>query len=166
MSSETIVFDVVPHSGAGEIRLGMTRRDVRRLLGEPARSYYKVPGATLTDTYFGSDLQVAYDAADRVEYIELDGPGAIDAVFHGGSLLNVPAEEVRDWMKQFAEYDPDDPELGYSYVYPTLDLSLWRPVLPENPDDNEGRFFRSVGVGRSGYFDRGGQSSVETERRL
>ena len=47
-------------------------------MGAPFRTNSKVPGATLTDTYFGTDLQVYYDGADRVEYIELNGPGSIN----------------------------------------------------------------------------------------
>jgi hypothetical protein len=153
-----IVYDVLPRVGAGAIRLGMSRAEARRVLGVPVRSYPKVPGAPLTDTYFGADLQVAYDADDRVQYIELNGPGAVDAVFHGRSLLMLPAEGVLAWMKRFAEYDPDDPEVGYSYIYPDLDLSVWRPTLPEGSEDDEGRFFRSVGVARAGYYANGGRA--------
>ena len=58
-------------------------------------------------------------------------------------------------MKRFAEYDPDDPEVGYSYIYPDLDLSVWRSTMPEGQEDDEGRFFRSVGVGRAGYYAKG-----------
>lgn len=158
---ELTVFDLVPHVGAGEVRLGMSRSEVRRLLGDPVMSYQKVPGTPLRDSYF-ADLQVAYDREDRVEYIELNGPGDVDAVFHGRSLLFLPADEVLDWMKRFAEYDPDDPEPGYSYVYPDLDMSVWRPVLPENPEDDNGRFFQSVGIARAGYYARSEASPDST----
>jgi hypothetical protein len=132
----------------------MARSEVRRALGDPVKSYPKVPGAPPTDTYFGTDLQIAYDITDSVEYIELNGPGAVDAVFQGRSLLKLPAGEVIEWMRRVAEYDPDNPEIGPSYVYPELDLSLWRPVVPEGSDDEEGQFFRSVGLGRAGYYKR------------
>jgi hypothetical protein len=35
-----------------------------------------------------------------------------------------------------------------------IDLTLWRPVLPDGRDDPEGRHFQSVGVARPGYFRR------------
>jgi hypothetical protein len=146
------VFDLLPHVGAGVVRLAMNRSEVRRLLGDPVRSYPKATGSPLTDSYFGAALQVAYDREDRVEYIELNGPGDIDAVFHGRSLLFLPADEVLGWMSRFAQYDRDNPELGYAYVYPDLDLSIWRPTLPESPDDEDGRFFRSIGIARAGYY--------------
>ncbi len=148
-------FDLSPHVGAGVVRFGMSRSEVKRALGDPVKSYPKLPGAPLTDTYFGADLQVSFDPADRVEYIELNGPGAVKAVFQGRSLFELPADDVLEWMKRFAEYDPDNPEIGYSYVYPDLDLSLWRPTLPEGPEDDEGRSFRSIGMGRAGYYTKG-----------
>jgi hypothetical protein len=149
---ELTVFDVLPHVGAGLVRLGMSRSEVRVLLGDPVSSYQKVPGKPFTDAYFGGGLQVAFDGEDRGEYIELNGPGAVDAVFYGRSLLFLPADDVLEWMSRFAEYDHGDPELGYSYVYPALDLSLWRPTLPETPEDEDGRFFRSIGIGIAGYY--------------
>jgi hypothetical protein len=141
VDNKLTAFDLSPHVGAGEIRLGMSRSEVRRVFGEPVTSYPKVPGAPLTDTYFGADLQVAYDSSDRVEYIELNGPGAVDAVFRGRSLLTLPAVDVLEWMRRFAEFDANDPELGYSYIYPDLDLSLWRPVMPEVQMTTKGASF-------------------------
>ena len=59
------------------------------------------------------------------------------------------------WMRRVSDFDANDPELGYSYVYPELDLSLRRPVVAEGPEDVEGLTFRSVGVGRIGYYGKG-----------
>lgn len=148
-------FEIEPHIGAGPIRLGQSREEVHGIMGAPFRPYSKVPGEPLTDTYFGTDLQVYYDAGDRVEYIELDGPGFINPTLRGRTLLFAPAEDVIDWMRGIADFDADDPELGYSYDDPALDLSLWRPVIPGGPEDVEGLTFRSVGVGRLGYYGKG-----------
>jgi hypothetical protein len=148
-------FEVEPHVGAGPIKLGQSRDEVREVMGAPFRTYSRVPGEPLTDTYFGTDLQVSYDARDRVEYIELNGPGSINPTLRGRTLLFAPADEVIEWMRGISDFDADDPELGYSYVYPAIDLSLWRPVVPEGPADVEGSTFRSVGVGRVGYYGKG-----------
>jgi hypothetical protein len=145
-------FEVEPHVGAGPIKLGLSRGELRKLMGAPFRTYSKVPGEPLTDTYFGTDLQVYYDASDRVEYIELNGPRSINPTLRGRTLLFAPAEEVIEWMRGVSDFDADNPELGYSYIYPALDLSLWRPIVPEGPEDVEGLTFRSVGVGRLGYY--------------
>ena len=46
----------------------------------------------------------------------------------------------------------EDPEVGYSYIFPSLELSVWRPPLPNNTSDPDGRCFRTIGVGRKGYY--------------
>jgi hypothetical protein len=56
--NELAVFDLLPHVGAGAVRFGMARSEVRQALGDPVKSYPKVPGAPPTDTYFGTDLQI------------------------------------------------------------------------------------------------------------
>ena len=80
-------FEIEPHVGAGPIKLGLSREEVRRLMGPPFRTYSKAAGEPLTDTYFGTDLQVCYDNGDRVEYIELNGPRSINPTLRGQTLL-------------------------------------------------------------------------------
>ena len=66
------------------------------------------------------------------------------------------ADDAVAHIQSIAPYDANDPELGYSYVFPGLQLSLWRPVIPDaeqNADDTTGRRFEAVGVGGEGYFD-------------
>ena len=55
-------------------------------------------------------------------------------------------------LTQKSNFDQYDPELGYSYVVHEWELALWRPVVPENGDDNDGRYFSIIGIGRHGYF--------------
>jgi hypothetical protein len=47
---------------------------------------------------------------------------------------------------------PALPGLDGCLVFLTGDLAgLWRPVTPQAPDDQEGRFFESVLIARPGY---------------
>ncbi|WP_145176187.1 hypothetical protein [Rubripirellula lacrimiformis] len=96
-------FDILPAVGVGPIRFGMTRADVRKLIGPHE-----------------------LNAASAVAHVE-----------------------------KMAPFDPDAPEPGYTYVFPTLQLSLWRSVIPDasqDADDPTGRTFEAVGVGPDGYF--------------
>jgi hypothetical protein len=97
---------------------------------------------------------VSYDEDGGVEFIEAGAPStAFRVLFHGSSLHEMPANDAVGLVSQFAEYDRNPPEKGYSYIFPTLQLSLWRPILPSaDPDDTEGRHFEAVGVGKEGYF--------------
>ena len=65
----------------------------------------------------------------------------------GTALLGVPADEAVKAVAARSPFDPDDPELGWSYTFPALALALWRPTL----DDES---FSTVGVGVPGYFPR------------
>jgi len=55
-------------------------------------------------------------------------------------------------IRRYADLDTTDPELGYSYLFPRISLSLWRSVKPDAADQ-DGRFFEAIGVGVPGYFE-------------
>ncbi len=50
-----------------------------------------------------------------------------------------------DYLSERAKFDETDPELGYSYIFPDIELSIWRP----NIDDE---FFSTIGIGQKGYY--------------
>ena len=148
-------YTVVPHEGVAPVRLGMARAECRRVMPEAPRTFRKGPGdGGGTDAFHSSAFQVFYDAQDRVEYIELSRGPEVDPQLAGVSVLEVAADEAVAHVRRLAEFDADDPEVGYSYVFPDLDVALWRPVIPESDDDPDGRTFSTVGVGISGYHAR------------
>jgi hypothetical protein len=107
-----------------------------------------------TDAFHGAAFQVFYDADGHVEYIELSASDEIEPLFGGRPVLTMPADGVVESIARQTPFDDTDPDLGYSYVFPALDLALWRPTLPEHDEDEEGRTFSTIGVGRPGYFAR------------
>ena len=44
-------------------------------------------------------------------------------------------------------------ENGHAFTAYNLLLSFWRPVTPQSPDDEEGRFFESALLARPGYYN-------------
>ena len=146
-------YEVVPHVGIGPVRLGMTRAESRAALGQEAREFLKGPGDEVTtDAFHASSFQVFYDASERVEYIELSKSPEVEPIVFGEKILQITADDAVELVQRHAAFDESNPELGYSYVFPALELALWRPVVPESEDDEEGRTFSTVGVGVSGYF--------------
>jgi hypothetical protein len=146
-----LVFTMEPLVGIGPIKLGMARSEVRYILaglGQPEAAL-RPPN---TDCFFQYAFHVSYDQDGRVEFIETMTSTEFRVLFHGSSLQETLAQEAVRHVSQFAEYDREDPELGCSYIFPALQLSLWRPVLPSNPDDSDGRCFVAAGVGKEGYF--------------
>jgi hypothetical protein len=147
MMARRAVYRIEPHIGVGPVRLAMTRNEARAAMLASSQSCQEDPHAK-RDLYHRNAFQVFYDATETVEYIELSRGGDFDATFAGERILEIPADDAVRFVESFAPYSTSDPELGWSYVFPALDLSLWRPVT----GGEEGRTFATVGVGRAGYY--------------
>jgi hypothetical protein len=132
----------------------MSREDVRRLMPGAHASFRKGPNAEHeTDAFFNGGFQIFYEGnPPTVEYIELVREFGFKARYQGADVFAMQAEELLAYVGKYAAFDPNDPELGYSYFFPELELSLWRPIMPASPDDDEGQYFTSIGIGVRGYF--------------
>ena len=146
-------YELRPHSGVGPVLLGMTRKAVHAAMGETPVPFQRggLDGSE-TEAYLGASFQVTYDRDGRVEFIELARDPALSAIYHGHDLLTIAAQEAVDLLARDAPFDPDDPELGYAYIFPALDLSLWRETMPEDDADPDGRTFDAVGLDIPDYF--------------
>ena len=145
-------FEIKPLEGVGPVQLGMMHAEVHQVLGEPVQVRDR-------RECFMEGFFVDFDSAGRVEFIELGSSPLFRATFHGACLHELPAEEVVAFVSRYGQFDEADRELGYSYVFLDLQLSLWRVTQPEPdqaPDDPDGRHFEAVGIGVHGYFTPGG----------
>jgi hypothetical protein len=142
-------YEVVPLEGIGEVRLGMNRKEVRKIMGEnPETSGSRGQ----VDNYHQNGFQVFYTEEDTVEFIELLRESGFRATARGVNIFDTTAKEVLHLIARYSDYNQDDLELGYSYVFPDIELSLWRPSIPESDDDEEGKYFSTVGIGTRGYY--------------
>lgn len=142
-------LEILPKQGVGPIRFGMTRAEVRKQLGPPD------DGKGEDREWYLDDLAVDFDGDGTVEFVEIAESENYRATFEGECLHELEADAAVAHVSAHAAYDENDPELGFTYVFPELQLSLWRPLIPEpdqDPEDPSGRRFESVGVGRDGYF--------------
>ena len=154
MQGRLTVYEAIPHVGVGPVKLGMTREEVHRVMPGPCESFLKgLNSEHETDAFHDSGFQVFYGGEGPVvEYIELSREAGFRVLYRGVDVFATPADQVVAHVSGDAAFDPTDPELGYAYIVPDLDLSLWRPVLPETPEDPEGREFSTIGVGVAGYY--------------
>jgi hypothetical protein len=90
----------------------------------------------------------------RVELIELAKSSQFSATFHAVSLHDLPANDAVRFVCHYAAFDPADPELGHTFVFPEIQLALWRPAVPDpdQPSDKSSSF-HAVSIGVAGYFD-------------
>lgn len=148
-------YVVQSHVGVGQILFGMTRDEVRSLMGGlPVTFHRSVAEDPAIDAFFQTSFQISYDNDDRVEFIELARDPTLTVLYKGHDVFMLTAEELVQLVSQDAPYDPNDPELGFSYTFLDLDIALWRATVPEDEDDPDGRFFDSISVGRQGYFGK------------
>jgi hypothetical protein len=154
MQGRLTVYEAIPHVGVGPVKLGMTREEVHRVMPGPREYFLKgLNPEHETDAFHESGFQVFYGGEmPVVEYIELSRGAGFRVLYRGLDVFATPADQVLAHVSGDAAFDPDDPELGYAYIFPDLDLSLWRPVLPESPEDPEGREFSTIGIGAAGYY--------------
>jgi hypothetical protein len=142
-------LDIQPTVGVGPIRFGMTRAEVRKHLGSP-------DGDEEDDReWYLEDLAIDFDVEGKVAFIEIAESENFRAVLNGECLHELDADSAVAHVERSAPYDANAPEPGYTYVFPLLQLSLWRPVVPDttqDADDPTGRRFEAVGVGPTGYF--------------
>ena len=146
-------YNVQPLVGIGPVRLGMSRDEVHFAMHARETPFRK--GATvtpLTDAFHQSAFQVFYARhAPIVEYIELSRDADFRVLYRGLDVFATLADEIAAFIARDASYNREGREFPYSYIFHELQLSLWRPVLPK--DDESGRFFSTIGIGRKGYYN-------------
>lgn len=167
-------FDLQPHIGAGDIKLGMTRAATRNILGIPEYSSKKsimdygdisIP-VPAKDGYFHNGLQITFDDNNTADFIEFYGRNApsIEVYLRDVEIFKTPAQELirKIFSATGAEYDSADNEIPYSYVFPSIDLAIWRQVIPDQdelseaiPHTDEGKYFWTIGIGVKGYYQKG-----------
>lgn len=143
-------FTVDPLIGVGPVSLGASRETVIAELGAPEESFFKAPTSLHpTDAWFSNGFQVFYQGVEpTVAFIELSTGCNFHVVLFGVSVFTTEVPMVISEIMSRAELDKTDPELGYSYTFPSLELSFWRP----SDNDKEEPYFSTVGIGVSGYF--------------
>jgi hypothetical protein len=89
----------------------------------------------------GLAMFVYFDSADRAEAIELGRPDNDEDVVFFRDVFGAVADELLRSLK-----DSDVVEVaeqGCAVTLPDLLVAPWRPVVPEDPPDEVGRYFES-----------------------
>jgi len=95
MSSSTLInrWDISPYVGVGPLRFGLTRSQVRSMLGGDVSTFKKgLCSSIQTDAYIRLGLHLHYNEDDWLECIEAFGLCPI--FYKGVSLLNTNVQEV------------------------------------------------------------------------
>src|SRR5262245_59677654 len=131
------VYEIVPHVGIGPVRLGASREEVRAAIGSAPFIWRRFN--VDENHWHQSSLQVHYEGQSQtVESIEVARSDEFVAVYKGIDVHRTTADELVAHVSRDTPFDDSDRELGYSYLFPAIELSLWRAVMPESTDDPDG----------------------------
>ncbi|HRE18816.1 MAG TPA: hypothetical protein PLW86_17385, partial [Rhodocyclaceae bacterium] len=117
-------FDVVPLVGIGTVLLGTTRSAVHGAMGKPESSFRKTEWSRhVTDTWFGSGFQVFYGGEEpTVNFIELCRGSEFKVLLFGEEVFSKDVPEIVRHVEKFAASDPNNPEHGSSFIFPSIEL--------------------------------------------
>ncbi len=144
---------IKPLESALGVNLNSPRIEVHNLIGNPTTVIDN------TDHYQDENLMfsVDYDENNCVEYISISKPNSkmYKVLYNNYNIFEIAAEELIEKIENESvfRFDRNDPEIEYSYIFNDLELSFWRPTIPERKEDNDGRYFETVGIGVKGYYD-------------
>jgi len=145
-------WNLAPLHHAWNIRFGMTFDEVVECLGEPDQKLSPVWGSRAQRAAWASG-GIAIHFSPKVEFIEFSRQSSLRPLLEGLAPLELHASEVVERMAAAGhECNQDHPEAGYTYIYQDIQVAFWRHILPEGDDDEDGRYFDTVALGRPGYY--------------
>jgi len=140
---------IEPRKGIGHIQLGMTQAEVEERLQNYTDQYEipyeKNPKCYHVEGAIRSCFKIEYDAAGKVTFIQIASElkNVLQCVFLDFDVFRTKAEDLVAKIDKLSPYDRDHWELGFTYDFPSLGLSFWRPVIL-NENDLEAEWFKEM----------------------
>ena len=141
-------YVIEPLEGAGPLKLGMSRDAVQEALNDAPREDTTDDDDGSRDSYYDGALRIAYDAEDRVASIELSAGGELRALYRDIDLFDVPTKKAVAALEKDGPFDPDAPEMPFTYVFPALELAL------ERSDESDDTTFERLTMGGEGFYSQ------------
>lgn len=163
-------FQVIPGIGIGPVHLGFTRQQVEEALGTGTQSVLpRDSEGHEKQGFFYPDCSLNVEYSDKesiVEWIGVSKNTHFKVIYNDIDLFALEAEELVSLISKETPFDENDFELGYSYIFPELELALWRSSMPKdfegdkefegeewyNEDLKKSRYFQTVSLGIKGYY--------------
>jgi hypothetical protein len=150
-------FELHAGTDAAPLPLGSDRERAEAwvaTLGEPRpfRRSPDSPTGLCTTRASGLAVFLELDADGVLRAIEFGRPDddTDEVTVDGVDVFGSAAEVVMDRLGERTTVREEDG--GRTAVVDAYTVALWRPTLPEGPEDEEGRRFESALVGVEGYF--------------
>lgn len=145
MMSQSHTFDIEPNRGAGCVRIGAPRTEVRDALDAPYSEFRRTEkSVNTTDHYDALGVLVYYDQANTVEAIEFSSPA--DVRLGEQALLLMSCKDTTEYVTSL---DPDVSLEADGFVSRKLGVSAYMP----DATASEGESPESIVVFGPGYYD-------------
>ena len=124
--SENSYIQIEPFTGLGELFLGMSRNEIKKLLGSPDSEVLENwPDETQTDTwkYDTSTLELTFSSEDDFRLTSITTSSKKTTLDNTRPI----GLSENDLIKQFPKVilDDDFKEFGKNYSYPDYEISFW-----------------------------------------
>ncbi|MFM9281788.1 hypothetical protein [Paenibacillus jiagnxiensis] len=127
---------VEPNIGIGNIKLGMRPKEYEEEIQKYTVQYNKQHDPE----YFHYIFKVEYNTDDKINFIEVAShvDEEFNFLYRGVTVFRTKAIELVATIDKDFPYDGTDWELGYTYYFPQLGLSLWRSgIFTEEMKDED-----------------------------
>lgn len=134
-SDKTIKLTVIPTKRVGDIKFGMSRNSVRKILNINLEEFKKTPSSKNTTDDFGF-CHVFYDESDKCEAIEIHGDVIVE--LNGQKIYPNNFSVLEGLINDFEKEDND---------YISVSKSIGVSVSSENKN------IKSILFGKQGYYN-------------
>lgn len=148
-----IALALVPHDGAGPLKLGMPREALRAAASQAGLSL--ASDHPESDYFAEAAIQVEYDEAGRVQFIGIAPDAEVDALWRGARVADTAAEDIFRMVAAgeggaLHDFDPD------GYLFPRQIVTLWSAdeqydVIRRRTGGSLRRIWGQVGLGTPAY---------------
>lgn len=140
-------FDIYPYIGVGNIKLGMTPDEIKKIVGEKKSSFKRNEEDYFETDEFdsnGTNFFVSYGKDGKVDSIEFALPSEIYIL--NENLYGKSFEKIRKLLKKMDSELEDD---GYSITSYKFGIGVYCPEA----DENEDACPESIIVFKENYYD-------------
>lgn len=138
-------LSIKPYVGVGDLRLGMARDVVRKVIGEAYEVFRRgLQDVTDSDAFYGTGVYVYYDSRDECEAIEFAEPAK--PTLFGEPLIGRPIDQVLAYLRKHDASVSVDDSGATAY---TIGLGVYAPAAAKRSDCP----VESVIIFRRNYYD-------------
>ncbi|MDD3120602.1 MAG: hypothetical protein PHF46_04285 [Candidatus Gracilibacteria bacterium] len=142
------------------ISFGMDKKDIIKILGNPESIEENEYDKYDTFYYSNNFLQLSFSInIGKLSYVEIFHHYPNKIIFNKIEIFKTKSSTLVEIFKKEHIINSKNPEVGYSYIYNDIELSLWRPSIPEKiledtgeNDYEKGIYFTTVGIGEKGTW--------------